>query len=100
MWFNHAYFGFKQHFDPAILDYFSEEELPFATYYGNGEDFEDEVVQEFLDFYSANSIVFTWEQGDILLLDNMMYSHGRNPYQGDRAILAAMAQPYSYDLLG
>jgi alpha-ketoglutarate-dependent taurine dioxygenase len=96
MWFNHMYFGLKSHYDPLILDYFDEEDLPFATYYGDGSEIEDTVVQEFKDFYRDNSIVFKWEKGDLLLLDNMMFSHGRNPYEGDRTILTAMAQPFTF----
>ena len=96
MWFNHLYFGFKAHYDPAILDYFDEEDLPFATYYGDGSDIEPSVAQEFKDFYQQHSMVFSWEQDDFLLLDNMMFSHGRNPFEGDRTILTAMAQPYEF----
>jgi alpha-ketoglutarate-dependent taurine dioxygenase len=96
MWFNHMYFGLKTHYDPTILDYFAEEDLPFATYYGDGSEIEDSVVGEFRDFYRDNSIVFKWEKDDLLLLDNMMFSHGRNPYEGDRTILTAMAQPLTF----
>ncbi|MEJ7607277.1 MAG: TauD/TfdA family dioxygenase, partial [Bryobacteraceae bacterium] len=38
---------------------------------------------------------FPWQARDILVLDNMLVAHGRNPYRGDRKILAALAQPYS-----
>ena len=96
MWFNHLYFGFKDHYDPAVLDYFGEENLPFATYYGDGSDIEASVVQEFKDFYEQHSMVFSWEQDDFLLLDNMMFSHGRNSFEGERTILTAMAQPYEF----
>lgn len=96
VWFNHLYFGLKTHYDPEILEYFDEEDLPFVTYYGDQSEIEESVVQEFQDFYSNNSIVFKWEKDDFLLLDNMMFSHGRNPFEGERAILAAMAQPYPF----
>jgi alpha-ketoglutarate-dependent taurine dioxygenase len=96
VWFNHMYFGLKTHIDPVILDYFAEEDLPFASYYGDGSEIEDSVVREFKDFYRENSIVFKWEKDDFLLLDNMMFSHGRNPYEGERTILTAMAQPFSF----
>ncbi|WP_157493935.1 TauD/TfdA family dioxygenase [Fulvivirga imtechensis] len=98
MWFNHLYFGFKAHYDPEVLDYFNEEDLPFVTYYGDGSNIEDAVVQEFRNFYEKNSIVFKWEQDDFLLLDNMMFSHGRNPFEGERTILTAMAQPCEFQI--
>ncbi|UII23755.1 TauD/TfdA family dioxygenase [Fulvivirga ligni] len=97
MWFNHMYFGHKSLYDPAVLEFFSEEDLPFVTYYGDGSDIEPDVIKEFHDFYESESIVFKWEQDDFLLLDNLMFSHGRKPFQGERTILTAMGQPYQMD---
>jgi alpha-ketoglutarate-dependent taurine dioxygenase len=96
LWFNHMYFGLKCHYDPILLEYFAEEDLPFATYYGDGSEIEDSVIREFKDFYQENSIVFKWDKDDFLLLDNMMFSHGRRPYEGNRTILTAMAQPTAF----
>ncbi len=93
VWFNHMFFGHKSLYDPMVLELFDEEDLPFVTYYGDGTPIEDEVIDEFKEFYENNSIVFRWEKDDFLLLDNMMYSHGRKPYEGPRTILTAMAQP-------
>ncbi|MCK8524324.1 TauD/TfdA family dioxygenase [Aquimarina sp. D1M17] len=98
MWFNHMYFGLKYLYDPAVVEYFEEENLPFVTYYGDGTEIEPEVVQEFVDFYKENSIVFTWQKDDFLLLDNMMYSHGRRPFEGERTTLTAMGQPQTMKL--
>lgn len=98
MWFNHMFFGHKSLYDPAILEFFPEENLPFVTYYGDGTEIEDEVIQEFKNFYENNALVFKWQKNDFLLLDNMMYSHGRNPFKGDRTILTAMSQPKKMEL--
>lgn len=94
MWFNHMYFGHKSLYDPAVLEFFPEEDLPFVTYYGDGSDIEEEVIKEFNDFYTRESLVFKWEKDDFLLLDNLMFSHGRKPFEGQRTILTAMGQPY------
>ena len=96
LWFNHMYFGLKCHYDSLILEYFEEEDLPFATYYGDGTEIEDSVIQEFKNFYDDNAIVFDWEKNDFLLLDNMMFSHGRKPFNGERKILTAMGQPVDF----
>lgn len=94
VWFNHMFFGHKTHYNEAVLEFFAEEDLPFVTYYGDGQPIEKEIIQEFIDFYKENSIVFRWEQNDFLLLDNLYFSHGRETFEGDRTILAAMGQPY------
>ena len=93
MWFNHMFFGHKSLYDPSVLEYFDEEDLPFATYYGDGSEIKPEVIEEFVNFYKEQSIIYIWEKDDFLLLDNLMFSHGRQPFKGDRTILTAMGQP-------
>lgn len=93
MWFNHMYFGHKSLYHPAIVEFYSEENLPFATYYGDGSDIEDEAMTQLKQYYQNESIVFKWHKNDFLLLDNMMFSHGRKPFKGDRTILTAMGEP-------
>jgi len=94
MWFNHMYFGLKALYHPSVLEFFEEKNLPFATYYGDGSEIEEEVVERLKQFYEEECIVFDWQKNDFLLLDNMMYSHGRMPFNGKRKILTAMGQPY------
>lgn len=94
MWFNHMYFGHKTLYDSAILEFFDDQDLPFVTYYGDGSEITQDIINEFKHFYKEHSIVFEWQKGDFLLLDNLMFSHGRKPFEGDRTILTAMSQPH------
>lgn len=98
MWFNHMFFGHKSLYDPMVLEFFEEQDLPFATYFGDGSEIEDAIIQEFKDFYEEHSILFKWEENDFLLLDNMMFSHGRRPFEGKRTILTAMSQPHDFSI--
>ncbi|SHH71956.1 Taurine dioxygenase, alpha-ketoglutarate-dependent [Chryseolinea serpens] len=91
VWFNHMYFGHQSLFDPTVIEFLGEDNLPFTTFYGDGSVIEDDTIQQFNDAYEKYKIVFRWQKGDLLLLDNMMYSHGRNPFTGKRTILVAMA---------
>jgi alpha-ketoglutarate-dependent taurine dioxygenase len=36
-------------------------------------------------------VIFPWSAGDVLILDNMLMMHGRQPYEGERRVLVAMA---------
>ncbi|TCI85720.1 TauD/TfdA family dioxygenase [Tenacibaculum sp. M341] len=98
VWFNHMYFGHKSLYDPMVLEFFEEKDLPFVTYFGDGSEITDEVIQEFKDFYKEHTIDFSWQKDDFLLLDNMMFAHGRRPFDGKRTILTIMSQPHQFDL--
>jgi hypothetical protein len=36
-------------------------------------------------------VVFPWQQGDIMMIDNVLAMHGRKPFTGERTVLVAMA---------
>lgn len=43
-----------------------------------------------MDVLEATTVRFKWEQGDLLVLDNVLAMHGRSPFTGKRRILTAM----------
>jgi len=97
LWFNHAMFFHISSLGAAlrnsILASVAESELPQNTYYGDGGAIEPEVLDELRDAYARATIRFTWERGDVLLLDNMLVAHGREPFEGPRKIAAALGDP-------
>ena len=76
----------------SLLSMLKEEELPRNVYYGDGSAIEDSIVEELGELYRQTSVSFPWRQGDILMLNNMMVAHGRNPYVGERKIVVAMGE--------
>lgn len=76
----------------TLLSMYSPEELPRNVYYGDGAPIEDSLMEEICELYRQNAISFRWQPGDILMLDNMLTAHGRNPYVGQRRIVVAMAE--------
>jgi alpha-ketoglutarate-dependent taurine dioxygenase len=101
VWFNHLTFFHIDTLDPAIREEvvkaFGEENLPNNTYYGDGCRIEEEVMAHLRDAYQQESVLFNWEEGDILMLDNMLAAHGREPYTGERRVAVAMAAPWEWD---
>ncbi|MEG5035145.1 amino acid adenylation domain-containing protein [Microcoleus sp. AT3-D2] len=79
----------------SMLSVFGEQNLPRNVYYGDGSPIEDSVMEEVGAVYEKAKISFPWQQGDVLMLDNMLAAHGRNPYAGDRKILVAMGEMIS-----
>ncbi|MBW4575234.1 MAG: amino acid adenylation domain-containing protein [Aphanothece sp. CMT-3BRIN-NPC111] len=76
----------------SLLSLFGEENLPRHVYYGDGTPIEDSIVEEISAVYREATISFPWQKGDILMLDNMLTAHGRNPYVGPRKIVVAMGE--------
>jgi len=82
----------------SIRSLFREEDYPRNVCYGDGTSIEDSVVSEIRDLYQQTSVTFTWQEGDILMLDNMLTAHGRNPYSGPRKIVVAMGDMMQAEL--
>jgi len=82
--------------DPAVrnslLSVFGEGNLPRNVYYGDGTPIEDSVMAEIQAVYHQATVSFPWEAGDILMLDNMLAAHSRNPFVGPRKIVVAMGE--------
>ena len=99
VWFNHAHMFHVSNLDPSLraslLSEFGEDDLPRNAYYGDGTPFEDSVLEEIRETYRQAAVVFPWQKDDILMLDNILASHGRQSYKGDRKILVAMAELFT-----
>src|SRR5262249_49503189 len=74
----------------SLLATFSIESLPRNVYYGDGTPIEDSVLQQIQEATRQSTVSFPWQEGDVLMLDNMLAAHGRNPYVGPRKIIVAM----------
>jgi alpha-ketoglutarate-dependent taurine dioxygenase len=76
----------------SLQSILGEENLPRQVYYGDRTPIESSVIQELLSIYQSAKVEFSWHQGDVIMLDNMLAAHGRNPYTGSRKIVVAMAE--------
>ena len=98
LWFNHIVFWHISSLEPQLrqmlLAEFKPEDLPYNTYYGDSSEIENSILEEIRAAYQQETIVFPWHQGDILMLDNMLMAHGRNPFTGPRKILTSMGEPF------
>ena len=67
-----------------------EEDLPRNVYYGDGSPIEDSVVKYLRELSQKLCVSFPWQEQDILMLNNMLVAHSRNPFAGERKIVVAM----------
>ncbi|HET8844163.1 MAG TPA: TauD/TfdA family dioxygenase, partial [Ktedonobacteraceae bacterium] len=96
VWFNQAQHWHTSCLDSktraSLLSMFEEKDLPRNCYYGDGSPIEDSVMQEICDIYQQLEVSFPWQRGDVVMLDNMLTAHARNPFRGERKILVAMGE--------
>ncbi|MBE0377182.1 TauD/TfdA family dioxygenase [Pseudoalteromonas prydzensis] len=99
VWFNQAHlFHVSNHTAEnrkALLETFSLDALPRHSFYGDGEPIEEEYLDVIRQVFLSEKIMFSWQRGDLLLIDNMLYCHGREPFEGNRRILVSMAEANS-----
>lgn len=98
VWFNQAHLfhvsSLETHVLEALCIAVEEKDFPRNVYYGDGTSIDVDELNAIREVYREQTIQFPWEEGDVLLLDNMLAAHGRTPYSGERKVLVAMAEPY------
>lgn len=96
VWFNQIDQFHPSHLDSEIYEtlmmmYNDDEELPMYVSFGDGTKITEDMVKEIRKTVDNESLARKWDQGDLLMLDNVLVAHGRKPYQGDRKILVSMS---------
>src|SRR2546421_1663319 len=98
VWFNQAHLFHVSRLPPevreAMLTIFAEEDLPRNVYFSDGSKIDAADLDHICDAYEDEKVVFPWQVGDVLLLDNMLAAHARNPFSGKRQVVVGMAEPY------
>jgi alpha-ketoglutarate-dependent taurine dioxygenase len=97
VWFNHLAFWNEWSLDEdiraALTEEFGSDGLPFNTGMGDGEPLTRQDVETLNAAYAAATVRERWQTGDVMLVDNVLAAHGRDPFRGDRKIAVAMGEP-------
>ncbi|MEO8429882.1 MAG: TauD/TfdA family dioxygenase [Acidobacteriota bacterium] len=98
VWFNQAHLFHASNL-PAdtrtqLLSMYGDEGLPRNAYFGDGTSFEGPELEQIRQAYRAEAIVFPWQSGDLLMVDNMLTCHARKPYSGSRRVIVGMAESW------
>src|SRR5262245_11890746 len=94
-WFNQIAFLNEWALAPEVREYlvdvFGGDGLPFNTRFGDGGPIGADVVRTINEAYDAHAARERWEAGDLLLVDNVRTAHAREPFEGPREVVVAMA---------
>ncbi|CAB3771794.1 TauD/TfdA family dioxygenase [Paraburkholderia humisilvae] len=94
VWFNQAHLFHVSGLPPdtreALLEAVDEESLPRNAYFGDGSPISSAMLDEIRAVYRDTMLAFDWRAADLMVLDNVMMSHGRAPFDGKRRVLVAM----------
>jgi hypothetical protein len=101
VWFNQAHgFAFaawgKTHLGEGADDWFREHgrhEVSSDCELADGTRITEEMVGEINAAVDAETVAIPWCKGDVMLVDNILVSHGRRPFDGPRRVLAALTEP-------
>jgi alpha-ketoglutarate-dependent taurine dioxygenase len=98
VWFNQAHLFHVSSLGPqaceSLLAEFDEADLPRNAFFGDGSRIDPNVLDQIRHAYLQEETVFTWQERDILMLDNMLVAHGRRPFVGARRVVVGMAEPF------
>jgi alpha-ketoglutarate-dependent taurine dioxygenase len=97
LWFNQAAMFHSSSLgadaERSMVACFGRDRLPRQAYYGDGSEISVDDLEKVGAAFEAEAVVFRWEAGDVLLLDNMLVAHGRRPFKGERKVIAALLDP-------
>ena len=102
VWFNYAHGFHISRMDEGIREALStspddtDDQLwPNNVFWGDGGEIDPEIITMVNDVVASCTVQFDWEDGDTLIVDNMLCAHGRRPYTGPRRILLKMAESHA-----
>ena len=96
LWFNQAHLfhvsSLSAENQRNLISTFGENRLPRNVYFSDGSPIPTEALEHIRSIYQEQQISFDWQRHDLLLLDNMLFTHGRRPFTGHRKVLVGMAR--------
>ncbi|WP_412538000.1 TauD/TfdA family dioxygenase [Longispora sp. K20-0274] len=94
VWFNQANLFHVSSLDREVsemlLDLYPEPDLPRHATLADGSPITTDDLDAIREAYDEVSLALPWREGDVMVVNNMLTAHGRQPFTGDRRILVAM----------
>jgi len=97
LWFNQIDQFHPCHLGEEILEamllmYDTPECFPTYVKFGDGTEIDESIVREILQTIDTLTLAPLWQKNELLIIDNELVCHGRNPFTGLRKVLVAMSE--------
>jgi Taurine catabolism dioxygenase TauD, TfdA family len=95
VWFNQAHLFHVSSLDHDVrssVQSAARGNEPRNAFFGDGSEIDEAALDHIRAVYDNEKVTFPWQRGDILILDNILTAHGRNPYRGPRQIVVGMGR--------
>jgi alpha-ketoglutarate-dependent taurine dioxygenase len=90
VWFNQAEGFHRSNVEPENYMNRNEDDFRLNSRFGDGAPLDVAKLNHIREVQRNEMIIFQWQEGDVLILDNMLTAHGRMPFSGARKIILAM----------
>lgn len=68
----------------------AEPDFPTYVTFGDGGTIDEPMLNDVRRVVASETVRFEWQAGDVLVCDNFLVSHGRDPFTGPRKVLVAL----------
>ncbi len=97
VWFNqidqfHPYQLGEEVYEALLSMYDTPEDFPKYVTFGDGTAIGEDTIKAVLKTASDLTVAPPWDLNELLIVDNELVSHGRNPFTGERKVLVAMSE--------
>ncbi|MBS3666460.1 TauD/TfdA family dioxygenase [Halomonas boliviensis] len=96
VWFNQGHLFHVSNLQPEVRESLEElldpEDMPRNVFFADGSPIDDAIFDEIRGVLADETVMFPWQAGDVLMLDNMLVAHARTPFKGPRKVVVAMAE--------
>lgn len=92
VWFNQAEQWHPSALPKEVRDFYEKRGmLAHHCEFGDGTPMDESMLAETRRIASQHKLLFDWQAGDVLMLDNVLMLHGREPFKGPRKTLAYLS---------